>query len=87
MNKIFLEANNLKKSYKHVNGSITLFNNFNLKIKEGDLVALVGPSGSGKTSLLNIIGSLDGFNSGTYQFNNIDVLKLKEILYINKKYL
>ena len=25
MNKIFLEANNLKKSYEHVNGSITLF--------------------------------------------------------------
>ena len=35
MNKILLETNNLKKSYEHINGLITLFNNFNLKLKEG----------------------------------------------------
>ena len=45
MNKILLETNNLKKSFDHVNGSITLFDNFNIKIMEGELVALVGPSG------------------------------------------
>ena len=55
MNKILLETINLKKSFEHLDGSITLFNNFNIKIKEGDLVALVGPSGSGKSSLLHLL--------------------------------
>ena len=54
------------------------FLNINFSVNQSDLISIIGPSGSGKTSLLNIIGSLDGFNSGTYQFNNIDVLKLKE---------
>ena len=31
MNKIILETNNLKKSFNHVNGKITLFENFNIK--------------------------------------------------------
>ena len=78
MNKIFLEANNLKKSYEHVNGSITLFNNFNLKIKEGDLVALVGPSGSGKSSLLHLLALLDDPSKGNIIINNHDTKNFTE---------
>ena len=59
MNKILIEAINLKKSYKNLNGSIPLFDNFNVKIKEGELVALVGPSGSGKSSLIHLLAFLD----------------------------
>ena len=44
MTKILIETQNLKKSYQHLNGKITLFNNLNLKINQGDLVAVVGPS-------------------------------------------
>ena len=55
MNKILLETINIKKTYEHINGNITLFNNLNLKIKHGDLIALVGPSGSGKSSLLHLL--------------------------------
>ena len=37
MNKILLETTNLKKSFDHIKGSITLFDNFNIKIKEENL--------------------------------------------------
>ena len=43
MSKILLETNKLKKTFNHSSGSITLFDNLDLKIREGELVALVGP--------------------------------------------
>ena len=64
MNKILLETNDLTKSYEHLNGTITFFKNFNIKIKKGDLVALVGPSGSGKSSLLHLLALLDEPSKG-----------------------
>ena len=69
MNKVLLETINLKKSFQHLNGSITLFNNFNIKIKEGDLVALVGPSGSGKSSLLHLLALLEEPTNGKILVN------------------
>ena len=69
MNKILLETINLKKTHKHINGNIALFNNLNLKIKYGDLIALVGPSGSGKSSLLHLFGLLDDPTKGKILLN------------------
>ena len=64
MSKFFLETTKLKKSFEHATGSITLFENLNLKLKEGELVALVGPSGSGKSSLLYLLALLDEPSKG-----------------------
>ena len=78
MSRILLETNNLKKTFEHSSGLITLFDNLNLKIKEGDLVALVGPSGSGKSSLLHLLAFLDEPSKGKIIFNGNEVKDLIE---------
>ena len=78
MIKILLETVNLKKTYYHFDGKITLFNNLNIKIKQGDLVALVGPSGSGKSSLLHLLALLDEPTSGDVKINDIATKKFTD---------
>lgn len=78
MNKILLETINIKKTYEHINGNITLFNSLNLKIKYGDLIALIGPSGSGKSSLLHIFALLDDPSKGKLLINNKQTNSLTE---------
>tara|TARA_Y200000002_G_scaffold379163_1_gene387903 strand:+ start:50 stop:736 length:687 start_codon:yes stop_codon:yes gene_type:complete len=78
MSKILIETVNLNKTYHHFDRKITLFNNLNLKIKQGELVALVGPSGSGKTSLLHLIALLDDPTRGDIKINNIFTKKFTD---------
>ena len=78
MSKTILETINLKKTYEHFNGNITLFSNLNLKIKQGELVALVGPSGSGKSSLLHLLALLDEPTKGDIKVNNVYTKKFTE---------
>ena len=78
MSKTLIEIVNLKKTYKHLNGTITLFNNLNLKIKQGELVALVGPSGSGKSSLLHLLALLDEPTKGDIKINDIFTKKFED---------
>lgn len=54
----------ITKSFKIKYQNIIALQNINLKIDEGEFVAVVGPSGAGKTTLLNIIGGLDKPDSG-----------------------
>ena len=72
MSKILLETVNLKKTYDHKNGTIDLFDNVNIKIKSGDLIALVGPSGSGKSSFLHLLALLDDPTKGKILLKNKD---------------
>ena len=72
MTKIILETVNLKKIYKHKNGIVELFSNVNIKIKCGELIALVGPSGSGKTSFLHLLALLSDPTKGKILLNNKD---------------
>ena len=63
-----LECEGLAKSYEK-----TLFNDFNLELNPGEIVAITGPSGCGKTTLLRCICGLDSLDSGKIILNGIDI--------------
>ncbi|MCG8476388.1 MAG: ABC transporter ATP-binding protein [Cytophagales bacterium] len=73
---IFLQ--NIEKSYVTGHQSLHVLKGINLRIGEGELVSVMGPSGSGKSTLLNILGLLDGFDSGTYRLAGNPMHKLSE---------
>ena len=62
--KPLLELVNLSKSYVSESEEINPLRNINLKIYEGQFIAVVGRSGSGKTTLLNVMAGLDEPTSG-----------------------
>ena len=71
----------LKNIFKWVNSGgnrVFLLKDINLTIKEGEFVSIMGPSGSGKSTLLNVVGMLDDFNEGEYNFIGQPVHQLKE---------
>ncbi|EHJ55838.1 hypothetical protein HMPREF9318_01851 [Streptococcus urinalis FB127-CNA-2] len=64
----------VKNLSKNINGHI-IFQDVNIDISEGELIAITGPSGCGKTTLLNILGLIDDDYTGTYQFENVQNIK------------
>ena len=64
-----LELQNVKKSYDEV----TILQNINLCIEEGEIVSILGPSGCGKTTLLNLILGITDLDEGKIIFNDKDI--------------
>lgn len=73
-----IQLNNVIKSYQVGAHSLEVLKNVNLQIGKGELVSIMGSSGSGKSTMLNILGILDGYNSGTYKLNNTLIKNLSE---------
>jgi len=76
MNNI-IETKKLSKSY-FLNKKLNVLNNINIKIKKGDLVALLGPSGSGKSTLLHLLALLDRPSTGEIYFDSRKISLLSE---------
>lgn len=74
-----IELKDIKKSYKMgAHSTLEILKGFDLRIDDGEFVAIMGPSGSGKSTLMNIIGLLDVPTSGSYKFNGVETSKMNE---------
>lgn len=84
-----ISIKNLHKSYPVGNDSLHVLKGIDLHIKEGEFVSIMGSSGSGKSTLLNIVGLLDGHDSGEYRLNGqlIDKLNEKKAALLRNKFL
>ncbi|MBB3226088.1 putative ABC transport system ATP-binding protein [Luteibacter sp. Sphag1AF] len=60
-----IDIEDVSRVYTRGKQSVEVLHGVNLKIAEGDFLALMGPSGSGKTTLLNLIGGLDTPTGGS----------------------
>jgi putative ABC transport system ATP-binding protein len=69
-----IEVKNLHKKYFiGTPNELHVLDNINLKIEEGEFVALVGASGSGKSTFMNILGALDRPTSGEYSIDGVPI--------------
>jgi ABC-type glutathione transport system ATPase component len=64
-----VEARQLRKLYGAGAAAITVLDEVNLEVAEGQMVAIVGPSGAGKSTLLHVLAALDTPTSGTVYFD------------------
>ncbi|HEX6923953.1 MAG TPA: ABC transporter ATP-binding protein [Longimicrobiaceae bacterium] len=73
-----LIAEDLEKSYRSEGRSLTVLRGVNLRVHEGDFVAVLGPSGSGKTTLLGLLAGLDAPTRGRVVLAGTDLGTLTE---------
>ena len=59
-----LKVENVSKSFHSGDGKVSVLNDINLTIRDGEFVTIVGSSGCGKSTLLNLIAGLDKPTSG-----------------------
>ncbi len=61
---MILIASDIKKTFKSGKNQTLVLNNVNLRVREGEMTAIMGVSGSGKSTLLHILGLLDELDAG-----------------------
>ena len=64
-----LELKNISKQF----GQHKIFDNYNLTVEEGKILAIVGPSGGGKTTLLRMLAGLETIDSGQIIYENEEI--------------
>jgi putative ABC transport system ATP-binding protein len=71
-----IELRNLVKSYGQGDATVRALGGVNLRIDQGEFVAVVGASGSGKSTCMNVVGCLDRPTSGSFRFRGVEATTL-----------
>src|SRR6187402_459689 len=78
MPNVVLRAENLTKTYRTAENSLTVLDDVSFAVEQGDSLAIIGPSGSGKTTLLGLCAGLDVATSGTISLMGFKLSALGE---------
>lgn len=78
MTTAMIDCEGLVKIYKTDDLEVVALQGLNLKVNEGELMAIIGNSGSGKSTLLNTLGGLDRPSAGQVHVGPWDLLKITE---------
>ncbi len=73
-----LETKDLQKIYGKGDTEVRALDGVDLKVENGEFVAIVGTSGSGKSTLLHMLGGLDRPTSGSVTVDGKDIFSLKD---------
>ena len=71
-----IEIKDIVKTYTTGEDSFNALNGVTFSIEKGEFVAIMGTSGSGKSTCMNMLGTLDRPNSGSYKLDGVDVFSL-----------
>jgi lipoprotein-releasing system ATP-binding protein len=73
-----LRLENVSRRFKEGEGQLEVFNELNMTLAPGEIVALVGQSGAGKSSLLHIAGLLEAPTSGEIHIAGVAASRLPD---------
>ncbi len=76
---LILEVKNLTKKF----GGLTAVNDVNFEIRRGEILGLIGPNGAGKTTLFHLISGFEKPNSGSIQFDGVNITGMKPHQIVN----
>ena len=84
-----MELRQVYKIYGQGESEVRALDGVDLRIEQGELVAVMGPSGSGKSTCMNVLGCLDRPSAGAYLFRGVDVgaLTLDQLALLRRNYL
>ncbi len=74
---MYLEIQNVKKSYGQGGSYIQVLKGVNTGVEKGQMCVIQGTSGSGKSTLLNCIGGLDTMDSGSIKVDGTEIFGMK----------
>jgi len=75
---MLLETVELKKTYRTGKVDVEALRGVNIRIRAGELVAIMGPSGCGKSTLMHLLGAMSRATSGQVLVEGQDIARMND---------